>query len=375
MPVINTTEDLIQLLRENPEYMEAARRELLANHGQPESGPAPVEFDGTVVSQKILSAVIRTGESHDADHIVDVLHGVRTHAILELGHDGLSVFGIEPNMSGSRILTLIDQLVERRLAAMTPGTHPVLFVTSRGRAFLKQHESITLPEPQEERAQGIPDEPEYDVELFEQLRVLRKQLADERQVSAFVVFSNATLREMSSAKPLDYGSMLAINGVGRKRISQYGASFILAIADHLGVTPDLPGDMDDFEDTRVEGTTHGVLPEASPSSSVRAQTPEEKFLSRLFGRPVRARSEDPANQQALADVIAGAISSLVEREAHIVTRRFGLVDGREHTLQEIGQDLGVSRERIRQLEARALRKLRRPSRRPAVDSLVEDDTP
>ena len=144
MPIVNTVEDLVRLLRENEEFRAAARRELFTGQERRETDRPLVEFDGTVVAQKVLSAVIRTGESYAAAHVVDVLQGGLSSTVLELGHDRLSVFGIEREMDRDELLAIVDQLVERELAARTSRTHPALYVTPRGRAFLKDRETITL---------------------------------------------------------------------------------------------------------------------------------------------------------------------------------------------------------------------------------------
>ena len=70
-------------------------------------------------------------------------------------------------------------------------------------------------------------------ELFEELRVLRKQLASERKVPAYIVFNDATLRDMATALPADREELLAINGVGAKKIDSYGDEFLAAIATWL----------------------------------------------------------------------------------------------------------------------------------------------
>ena len=376
MPIVNTVEDLVRLLRENEEFRAAARRELLTGQERRETDRPLVEFDGTVVAQKVLSAVIRTGESYAVAHVVDVLQGGRSSTVLELGHDRLSVFGIEREMDRDDLLAIVDQLVERELAARTSRTHPALYVTPRGRAFLKDRETITLL-----RAAGDPplqesEDPEYDADLYEKLRVLRKSLANEREVPAYIVATNAVLRKMASSLPLDHASLSSIEGVGENRLREYGDLFISAVAEHVGVTLDrAPALSPPAESLADSGTLAATQCEASADPVIRAQVPAEKFLSRLVGRPVYVRSQDPETRRSLEDAVAGAVATFREREAHIVTRRLGLEDGHESTLQKIGLGLGVSRERVRQIEARALRKLRHPSRRRPLEPFIEDDTP
>ena len=69
-----------------------------------------------------------------------------------------------------------------------------------------------------------------------------------------------------------------------------------------------------------------------------------------------------ANNQLLKDEISKALSELTEREEKVLRLRFGLYDGRTRTLEEVGKEFNVTRERIRQIEAKALRKLKHPTR-------------
>ena len=72
--------------------------------------------------------------------------------------------------------------------------------------------------------------------------------------------------------------------------------------------------------------------------------------------------EEYATNEMLKDEISQVLETLTEREEKVVRLRFGLEDGKPRTLEEVGQMFGVTRERIRQIEAKALRKLRHPSR-------------
>ena len=155
--------------------------------GQEDSGNV---YDGTETAQKVLSAVIRTGERFGVNHVVDVLRGSRARRILQVGHDRLSVYGIMREVPADDLKDVIDQLIDKGLAARrTDHEYPTLYVTDRGREFLKKRESVTLIR----RAASSRDDADggFDTALFEKLRALRKRLADEMVVPAFVVFSDA----------------------------------------------------------------------------------------------------------------------------------------------------------------------------------------
>ena len=145
------------------------------------------EFDATEIAQKILSAVVRTGERFGANHIIQVLSGSREKRILELGHDRLSVYGIAKDVGRPELREIIGQLQARRLLVRSGGDYPTLAVTDGGRQLLQGRQSVTLPLPRTAYAGyapgngpnlgGSPAAPmEYDEVLFEELRALRRRL-------------------------------------------------------------------------------------------------------------------------------------------------------------------------------------------------------
>ena len=186
------------------------------------------EFDATEIAQKILSAVVRTGERFGANHIMQVLSGSREKRILELGHDRLSVYGIAKDVGRPELREIIGQLQARRLLVRSGGDYPTLAVTDGGRQLLQGRQSVTLPLPRTAYAGyapgngpnlgGSPAAPmEYDEVLFEELRALRRRLADVRDVPAFVIFGDVSLRHMAAAFPPEYGRILPYpRGGGRQ---------------------------------------------------------------------------------------------------------------------------------------------------------------
>ncbi len=81
---------------------------------------------------------------------------------------------------------------------------------------------------------------------------------------------------------------------------------------------------------------------------------------------------DAAAFSMLRDQLNEVLSTLTEREQEVLRLRFGLDDGRQRTLEEVGQQFNVTRERIRQIEAKALRKLRHPNRSKRLKDYLED---
>ena len=205
----------------------------LGGGGRTRSGST---FDGTAVSQKVLSCVIRTRERFGANHIVDVLRGSRSRRVLQLGHDELPVHGIAREMPKREMLYVVDQLLDMGLLERATGEFPTLSVTTRGREFLKNPTAITLVREDKSPSPQDDETAEYDAVLFEKLRALRRELADELSVPAFVVFSDATLRQLASSMPTDRNSLIEVKGVGESKLQRFGDQFISAIAGHLAGT-------------------------------------------------------------------------------------------------------------------------------------------
>ena len=195
-------------------------------------------FDATVIAQKILSAVIRTGGRYGATYIAQVLRGSDSAQIRHRGHESLSVFGIVDDFSEAAIRELAASLAARGMLAVGSDL-PTLSATARGREFLRLRESVRLPvptksAPKSRAAPASASDPasDYDAALFERLRSLRARLASERGVPPYVVFGDRTLREMCHIFPQSPESLLRINGVGQRKLQDYGAAFLEIIAEY-----------------------------------------------------------------------------------------------------------------------------------------------
>ena len=191
-------------------------------------------FDATVISQKILSAVIRTGERFGAAHVSQVLTGRRVKSVTERGHDSLSVFGIVDDYTAKAIREIMATLVGRGLLERSDTQYPTLAVTRRGRRFLNDRESIELPvlESTRQVSRRANAEMDYDDHLFQELRELRTKLASERGVPPYVVFGDVSLREMAHYYPQNQDSFLRITGVGRVKLLDFGDEFLDVIRSY-----------------------------------------------------------------------------------------------------------------------------------------------
>ena len=260
-----TAEQQLQQMVEYGRLQTCRRKYLLRYFGEAMAGEAcgncdvclaeRTAVDVTVVAQKLLSAVIRTGERFGVAHVSDVLLGSGRQRVKELGHDKLSVYGIVKNYDRSGLREIANGLVERGLLARADGEYPTVSVTAVGREWLRRREGLTLEMRVDEVApasrkrggqQGqaaglVGAGADYDAGLFDQLRALRRRLADEQGVPAFVVFSDATLQGLATARPTDPQGMLRVSGVGPAKLERYGAEFLSVIREF---TNSMPAKMD-----------------------------------------------------------------------------------------------------------------------------------
>jgi ATP-dependent DNA helicase RecQ len=241
------------------------RRELLAYFGEtyphPQCGNCDnclqprAPFDATLDAQKLLSCVYRAsagsaqaGSGFGIAHVIDVLIGAKTDKIERWYHDRLSTYGIGRERSRSVWRHLADELIRLGLIAQDPARHNIVSLTDAGRRALVERSAIvvreaaaqptvaqpTVAQPSGRRARatvsGGDDDESYDRDLFAVLRALRREIAAERDVPPYVVFSDAVLRSMAREVPRTPAQLRAISGVGEKKLADFGARFLDAIA-------------------------------------------------------------------------------------------------------------------------------------------------
>jgi ATP-dependent DNA helicase RecQ len=198
-------------------------------------------FDGTIAAQKFLSCVHRVeakqGFGFGLNHIVEVLVGGSNEAIEKRGHDQLSTFGIGKDLTREQWQRIGRELLRLGLLEAAPGKFATLSVTDVGMAALRRRTPITLTKPFEAPAKKVriprAGEIECDEELFERLRALRRRLADERDVPAYIIFSDATLREMARACPQNKNEFVQIGGVGQQKLKEFAEPFLAEISRYL----------------------------------------------------------------------------------------------------------------------------------------------
>jgi ATP-dependent DNA helicase RecQ len=201
-----------------------------------EPAAAPVEL-----ARKILSCVARVGQRFGATHIASVLRGHGSEQVMARRHDKLSTFGLLPQASVAEVRGYIEQLTGLGLLRQTDDAYPVIVLTAKGLELLKDEASfpgLTLarqrvPRKDAPRARSrVEAESWQDVDrgLFDRLRGLRLEIARSRGVPPYVIFHDATLREMARVRPGSLDAFLTVKGVGARKAEDLGAAFLDAIA-------------------------------------------------------------------------------------------------------------------------------------------------
>jgi ATP-dependent DNA helicase RecQ len=200
--------------------------------------PRPA-VDATVEAQKFLSCIERirraNGFGVGVAHVIDVLIGAENEKIWRWNHERLTTYGIGKDRTKQSWRALADEFVRLGLIAVDPAHYNTVALTEAGRAALAGRTPVVVresPAPAARRSKRAEDASggPYDAEVFRALRDLRKELADERDVPAYVVFSDAVLRAMARELPRTPAQMRAISGVGEKKLADFGSRFLAEIA-------------------------------------------------------------------------------------------------------------------------------------------------
>ena len=194
----------------------------------------PVEtWDATTAAQKALSCAYRTDQRFGAGHLVDVLLGKDNAKVRQFGHSRVTTFGIGKELSANQWKSVYRQLIARKLLTVDAEGFGSLVLTEDARAVLSGSKKLLLRKDPEEKAlrkkKSGATLAGQDAELWEALRACRKELADEQGVPPYVIFHDATLMEMVSHRPMSNSELKAINGVGDKKLTSYGAPFLSVI--------------------------------------------------------------------------------------------------------------------------------------------------
>jgi ATP-dependent DNA helicase RecQ len=262
-------------------------------------------FDGTLAAQKFLSCVYRIREKQrfgvGLNHVVEVLTGADTEKIRKWSHEQLSTYGIGKEHSRPEWAVIGRELVRLGFLRQTAEKFSVLELTNDGLAALKQRKKITLtqpavaPETKLHRAGEI----SCDEVLFDRLRALRKQLADERDVPAYIIFSDVALRQMARSYPASKREFAHISGVGEKKLREFGEVFLGEIAAHLQTNA-----------RQIFADDSFTAPAAPPSRASLGDSVRETLRRFRSGQTVEQIAHDRA---VTANTIYGHLAEGIER--------------------------------------------------------------
>ncbi len=192
--------------------------------------------DSTVLAQKVLSCVARVEQRFGVEHVVDVLSGASSERILRWGHEKLSTYGILKDVPRKTLTNLVYQLIDAGLLERTPGDRPALKLNALSWEVMRGGRVVTLVQAKESKSRRTRIEEaswrDVDEAMFESLRKLRREIAAERGMPAYVIFHDATLRELASLKPVTMEELRQIRGMGEKRLADLGARVIDCIKSH-----------------------------------------------------------------------------------------------------------------------------------------------
>jgi ATP-dependent DNA helicase RecQ len=195
--------------------------------------------DWSLEARQFMSCIARLAQRRQrfgAAQIIDILRGARSDRVLSRGHDTLSVYGIGKGRSVEEWRSVARALLHQGLIEETQDGYPVLSLNAQSGQVLRQELAVQIAAPAKRSrprsATAAAAAPAESSALFERLRALRKRLADEHGLPPYVVFHDATLREMAERRPLNLSQFADLPGVGEAKLARYGERFIAAIVEH-----------------------------------------------------------------------------------------------------------------------------------------------
>jgi len=198
------------------------------------TAPQSEKVDITTASRKLLSTIFRTEQNFGLHYVIDVLKGSKEQRLLQNGHDALSVYGIGEEYSKNQWLTVGDKLLE--LGAVMIGEFKVYRLTEFGVEVMKGLHKIELKKERltvqlAETKRKVTYFDDYDVEMYDKLRSLRTQIASEKGIPPYIVFSDKTLKDLSTKQPQSKAEMLEVHGIGDVKFERYGKAFLSLIEE------------------------------------------------------------------------------------------------------------------------------------------------
>jgi len=198
----------------------------------------PQFFNGTIIAQKALSVISRLNESEATGTVIDVLRGAHNATVLDKGYDKLKSHGVGNDISWRDGQQYIIQLINQGYCEIAFHKNNALRLTSFSKKVLFEKEVVHLTRPIEIKEQQVIQKEAKVAKakkdtLFERLRKLRHSIALDENIPAYLVFSDATLKEMERARPMSEAELLEISGVGQRKLEVYGEEFIAEVVSFM----------------------------------------------------------------------------------------------------------------------------------------------
>ena len=227
------------------EALECRRKSLLSYFGETEitcencdlCDQPPEIFDGTNVVRKALSAALRTKETFGAGHLIDILLGQETEKVRQRGHQDLPTFGVGKDLSRAQWQAVFRQMMGHDLIRPDKERMGALRMTDAALPVLRAEQSISLRKDTLKQTQKGAEAKalvgEEDAPLLAALKAQRRRLAEAAHVPAYIIFNDRTLIEMAQSRPETLDDMARINGVGAKKLENYGLTFLNVINESV----------------------------------------------------------------------------------------------------------------------------------------------
>ena len=185
------------------------------------------QIDITLDAQKLLSCIYRAEQRFGLNHIIDILRASKNQKLLDMNHDKLTVYGIGVHKNKNEWIAIADKLIDSDVISL--GEYRVLKLSSAAFEILKSKSKVFIDSDkmgQSVQEELVEEELTFDEELFEKFRSLRRELSNEKEVPAYVIFGDKTLKELCSKLPSTQDEMLDINGIGQVKYDKYGEVFL-----------------------------------------------------------------------------------------------------------------------------------------------------
>ena len=262
----------------------------------------PDKFDATQAVRKALSAILRTDEYFGAGHLIDILLGNETDRVLNNGHNALPTFGVGKDFSRVKWQAIFRQMMGHDFIRPDPNRHGALRIMETALPILRDEESVTLRMDTVKLAKSSPrikmlvsDE---DMPLFSALKAKRRELAETAGVPAYIIFNDKTLVEMAQKRPTKLDEMARINGVGAKKLENFGNAFLEVI---IGKTEQLHPSRRKIAGEE-EGILYDLLLEAQ-NKLIRGERGLDKPMSCSASLLVKVAKRKPDNMEKISQIL------------------------------------------------------------------------